>query len=304
MKYPKITITGDLGSGKSTVAKYLSEKIKFHKYSTGDIQRNIATKYNMTTLQLNEYMKSHPEIDDEIDNFTKKLNLEKGSFILDSRMGWYFIPKSFKIFLKVKSKIAANRIYNDQIRVNEKYKDIDEALRDILNRKQIENERFKNLYNVNCIDMNNYDIVIDTSYTSPNVTVQTLQHQFYQWLKRERINKYWISPKLLYPTQDVKSLGRNDAITIYDSVKNNGFDENFSVDVLTFKDEFYIFDGHKRTSAAIINDIEIIPIRILAEDNAKILGVPVSDFIQFEIKPSFIYSWESCHKFLFEDLFE
>ena len=78
-------------------------------------------------------------------------------------MAWFFIPDSFKIYLKVESRIAANRVYKDQIRVSEKYKDIDAAEELILRRKDIENERFKKLYKVSCNDLVNYDFVIDTS---------------------------------------------------------------------------------------------------------------------------------------------
>jgi len=39
-----LTITGDLGSGKSTVAKLVSEKLKLKYYSTGSIFRKIACR--------------------------------------------------------------------------------------------------------------------------------------------------------------------------------------------------------------------------------------------------------------------
>ena len=46
-----ITITGNLGSGKSTICKLLNEKYQFEIYSTRS--RELARQMNMTTLELN-----------------------------------------------------------------------------------------------------------------------------------------------------------------------------------------------------------------------------------------------------------
>ena len=43
-----ITISGMLGSGKSTVAKLLAQKLGYEYYSTGNAQREIAKKKAMT----------------------------------------------------------------------------------------------------------------------------------------------------------------------------------------------------------------------------------------------------------------
>ena len=49
-----ITISGMLGSGKSTVAKILAQKLDYGYYSTGNAQREIAQKRGLTTLELNQ----------------------------------------------------------------------------------------------------------------------------------------------------------------------------------------------------------------------------------------------------------
>ena len=45
-----ITITGDLGSGKSTVSNVLIDRLNYDYIYTGKIQREIAERYKMTTL--------------------------------------------------------------------------------------------------------------------------------------------------------------------------------------------------------------------------------------------------------------
>ena len=84
----KISLAGDLGSGKSTVGKILAAEFHAELYSTGTIQRKIATEMGMTTLQLNQYMETHPEIDGKIDDGLRALENEPKNLIIDSRMAW------------------------------------------------------------------------------------------------------------------------------------------------------------------------------------------------------------------------
>ena len=63
-----ISITGRLGSGKSTVAKIIAEKYGFEIVSTGTALRNIAAELGMTALEFNKLMTADPKYDYMIDN--------------------------------------------------------------------------------------------------------------------------------------------------------------------------------------------------------------------------------------------
>ena len=91
-KFIKISITGDLGSGKSTVCNYLKEHYGLKVYSTGQIQRSLAQRHNMDVLAFNKYMETHPEIDEEIDAELVKLGKRDEDMVFDSRMAWHFVP--------------------------------------------------------------------------------------------------------------------------------------------------------------------------------------------------------------------
>ena len=161
-----ISITGDLGSGKSTVSKLLCERLNYKHVYTGKIQRIIAQKYNMTTLELNKYAESHPEIDEEIDSTFKSLN-DATDLVVDSRLAWFFIPRSFKVFLKTDVIVSANRIANDIQRDNEGYASIEETVNQIIARKTSENKRYMKLYGADCSDLSQFDLIIDTSFITP-----------------------------------------------------------------------------------------------------------------------------------------
>jgi cytidylate kinase len=174
-----ISIAGDLGSGKSLIGKLLAEKTGFKFYSTGSFQRDIAAQHGITTLELNKRSEETFKFDKEIDASTRKLSESGKPFIIDSRMAWYFIPNSFKIFLKVNVDIAAKRIFNDKSRKNEKYPDLESTKKDIIRRKKSELFRFKKYYKVDCDNMEHYDLVIDTSDSTPEEIVKTiLSHLF------------------------------------------------------------------------------------------------------------------------------
>ena len=162
-----ITITGDLGSGKSTISNILCKKLGFEYVYTGMIHRKIAERHGMNAFELNKYAEEHPEIDDEIDSTFKTLDKAHKNYIVDSRLAWFFIENSFKIYLRTNLTVAAKRIFNDSKRFNEKYKTEKDALKSIIQRKKSEDKRYFKKYKADCGNMNNFDLVLDTSFLTP-----------------------------------------------------------------------------------------------------------------------------------------
>ena len=182
----KITITGDLGSGKSAVSRIIIAQLAIDYLSTGQIQRAIAERLNMTTLELNKYSETHPEIDDEIDSVFKSLNTNPKPYIVDSRMAWHFIPTSFKVYLTVNSRTAAERVFNDSTRKNEgKYANVEEVEKSLLARRSSEVARFMDFYQVDCSDLKNFDLIVDTTTRTPEEVAKVIMDGFEAW-KREQ----------------------------------------------------------------------------------------------------------------------
>lgn len=198
MKGIKISLAGDLGSGKSTVGKLLAEEFGAELYSTGTIQRAIATEMGMTTLQLNQYMETHPEIDNKIDDGLRALESEEKNLIIDSRMAWHFVPSSFSVYMMAEPYISAERIMKAG-RSSEPFASVEEAVCSITERRKSEMLRYTQLYSVNIKDMENYRYVIDTSYVFPETVAAHIAAHYRMFMAGERFSRYELCPERLLP---------------------------------------------------------------------------------------------------------
>ncbi len=163
----KITLTGDLGSGKSAVSRILCERTGFEYVSTGRIQRQLAQEMGLDTLEMNRRADTDPSIDQRIDGIFVELGKDPKGYVVDSRMAWFFLPQSFKVYLQADVQIAAARILSDPTRNSEQYASLEEAVEKISARKQSENARFLTKYGADSTNLNNFDLVIDTAQRNP-----------------------------------------------------------------------------------------------------------------------------------------
>ena len=166
----KITISGIVGSGKSTISRMLAEELGLESYSVGKIMREMAVELGKSLQEFTEDAKADKEIDFELDRRQRALNSDDKDFVMDSRLGFYFIPDSFKVFLKVDLGEAAKRIFNDN-RNGEKYSDVDECLEFLGRRVEAEKVRYKQCYGIDFPCEDKFDLVIDTTCKSPGEIV-------------------------------------------------------------------------------------------------------------------------------------
>ena len=162
----KISLAGDLGSGKSTVAKLLIEALGAEYYSTGAIVRAVAEKRGMTVADLNVYMETHPEIDKEIDDGLVALSADERPLVIDSRMAWHFTEGTFKVYLSTDAEVAALRIMNAG-RAGESTVSLSAQVQETLRRRESEKKRYSEKYGVDITNLSNYDLVVDTTYAKP-----------------------------------------------------------------------------------------------------------------------------------------
>jgi len=168
-----ITISGKAGSGKSTVAKEISNKIGIKHYSMGDLMRQLAKEKNISLSELGKLAEKDDSIDKELDK--KQIELKnEDNFVIDGRLTAFFIPNAnVKVFLDCDDKIRAERILNDK-RDDESSKDSNEVISKIKEREESERKRYKQYYDVDYYDEKLYDLVIDTANISVEEVVEKI----------------------------------------------------------------------------------------------------------------------------------
>lgn len=192
-----ITLSGELGSGKSTVANYLISKMPFKIVSAGLLFRQLAAKHGMSAKEFNEFIESDPKYDHYVDDTMAELGRTDEKIIFDSRMAWHFVPASFKIYLYVDVDTATERIFNDKGRVSESYTDKETARQEIIDRRKSELLRYQNFYHCNLDDYSNYDLIVDTSHASRDEVNELIYNSFKAFDEGKEYTRIWLSPKSL-----------------------------------------------------------------------------------------------------------
>jgi len=166
-----ITVSGTPGSGKTTVAQLLHEKLRIPYIYSGLLFRETAEKYKMSLEDFGKYCEKKAEVDKELDARQVEI-LKEGNVILEGRLaGWlaykHKIP-SFKIAITTDIKTRAERI------VKREKGDAKQREKEILERERSENARYKKYYNIDLKDFSVYDLVIDSSDKTPEEIVNII----------------------------------------------------------------------------------------------------------------------------------
>jgi len=160
-----ITIGGPPGSGKSTVAAMLAERLGWKYVYTGDIFRKLAKENGMSLSDFGDYAGKHPEIDRELDHRQLQLAREE-NVILEGRVaGWICHTNnvdSFKIWLDAEIEVRAERV------AKREGKDFETVLWEIKDREESERARYKLIYDFDMGDRSFYDLVIDSGPLTPD----------------------------------------------------------------------------------------------------------------------------------------
>ncbi|MES2930162.1 MAG: cytidylate kinase family protein [Patescibacteria group bacterium] len=184
-----ITINGSLGSGKSSTAKRIAEILNYRHVSGGDFMRSLAAERNVSLEELSAIAETDPSIDEALDEQNRKIG-EKSDIIIDSRLGFHFIPQSFKVLLTLDPAIAAQRILADskvnpnrQRETRDAFDTVENIINSIEERLASERKRYKELYGIaDHRNPKNFDLVINTSDIPLEVVSQKIIEEYKKWL--------------------------------------------------------------------------------------------------------------------------
>lgn len=263
-----ITITGNLGSGKSTIARLLSEKYKFEVYSTGKVQRELAKQMNLSTLELNQLMMSDRKYDHMIDDETARISRENKdkNIIFDSRLAWHFVESSFKVFVSVSLDVAAERIMKDQRGAVEKYSSLEEAKQLLAERAKTESIRYKDIYNLNYMDFSNYNLIIDSTYCDPDTIADIIMEEAKEYYANpQNISKMLVSPKRFIFDETLENDDQNRFNEMVNKMKSTVYVKDKIIKVKQEEHKYKVIEDSLFAKAALSAEVGFIEIEIVKD---------------------------------------
>ena len=176
-----ITISGLHGTGKSTIARAISQVFHLRHISAGELFRQIAVKRGLTVSELSALSDADQSIDDLVDDRTRQ-EAKQGNVVLDGLLtGWLLKDEAdIKIFFIAPEKVRIERIAR---REGISYHAAREAT---LLRERLERRRFNRFYGVDIRDLSIYDLVINTGVLSVKANLQVITTFIRGYVKAHR----------------------------------------------------------------------------------------------------------------------
>ncbi len=192
MQINHITITGRLGSGKSTVAHMITEQYGFRYYSTGNIMRQLAEEVGLSICDYNKMIVNDPTEDKKIDDRTREVAIENQDvrMVFDSRMAWFFDPVSFKVYVTVDPGEAARRVHIDP-RPGEPNSEVEIYL-ELEERSKVEQARFIKFYGkeADYFNWKNFNLVVDSTNRTPEEVTRVIWEAYQAYCQDPVANAY------------------------------------------------------------------------------------------------------------------
>ena len=169
-----ITIGGLAGTGTTTLAEVLSERLDVPYISAGFIFREMAAEHGMSVLEFSEFAEGNDDIDKEIDKRQAEKAKQAENLIIEGRLSAFFVDNAdLKICLITPFDVRSKRI------AQREKKSVDVAKEEIITREKSEALRYKEIHNIDISNMEIYDLIVNTDSFDPQsiseIIIQTLK---------------------------------------------------------------------------------------------------------------------------------
>lgn len=295
-----IVVSGDLGSGKTTVSTRLAELLGLRRVSMGDVYRSIAHTRGMSALQLSLHAEHDVTVDDRVDQVQAEMARSPEQLVVDSRLGWYFFTTAFKVHLIVDPVVGAGRVLSRPASEVESYATITEAVERLQRRSESERIRFLTRYGVDKTRLRNYDMVCDTSRASPHEITADIaaafDGEFGSGILQRSPPLVLLDPARILPSRPVPDRAALLDPAFAAGVGDAGRRALEPISIGYASGCFFVIDGHRRLSAALQNAFPLISSRLTAEGAEFVVpGLSAQEYFEAEVSLGMVQDWEALH---------
>lgn len=171
-----ITIGGDVGAGKTTLATKLAAALGYKEFYMGRVFRDMAAERNQTIDEFYISLKDNPELERQADERQIKFMKTNDNIVTQGRISYHFAKMhslpAINVFIAVAPHVGALR---QSERPEYTGKSIEEITRISAARVAAEREHYKELYGIeDHLDKSRFDIVLDTTNLTENQALEKL----------------------------------------------------------------------------------------------------------------------------------
>jgi predicted cytidylate kinase len=169
-----ITIGGNIGAGKTTLAGKLALALGYEELRMGHIFRMMAAEQGRSIEEFYAALAGDAALERSVDERQATMMHESDDLVVSGRMSWFLAKNSqfdvFNIFLKVDPRIGAERTAKREEHAGHT---IEELMQINKAREATELERYRALYGIqNFHDTAHYDLTLDTSHITEDAVLQ------------------------------------------------------------------------------------------------------------------------------------
>lgn len=169
-----VTISGLPGSGTSTVARAVAERLGIPRVDGGTVWRSIAAELGLSVAAFSALCETDPEYDRELDRRLAARATE-GDVVLESRLaGWIATNEKIdglRVWIECSDEERARRVSDRD------GGSVEQSLTENRVRATSEATRYRTYYGIDIGDLSIYDLILDSTSAPPEDLVEAIASQ-------------------------------------------------------------------------------------------------------------------------------